>query len=132
MTNLTSGKSNMKAYQFARGYPPSISGLSSSGVIAYMQLAHMQATSSRAIQRVLSSCQPKLMKQNMIKKGDTIWVFHKSSKKKEPVGWMEASVIKASDHFVECKRATKRPAMKVAYEHVINAPSSKLARELKF
>lgn len=66
----------------------------------------------------------------MIHPSDKILVFSKSSKRTEPVRWIEAPAMKLETHFVIRRRATKRPAIKVAYEHLRLAPSSKLAKEL--
>lgn len=66
----------------------------------------------------------------MIKQGDTIYAFYKSTNKSFNVEWISATVITAKEHFVECRRSEKGRPMRVAYEHIRLVPSNYLEREI--
>lgn len=66
----------------------------------------------------------------MLKEGDTIYVFYKSTNKSVDIKWITATVTEPRTHFVECRRSNKGRPMRVAYEHVRLVPSGDLAKEI--
>lgn len=130
VSNIIFGRSHLNSFQLARGYMPAIAGLPATILTQDMLDAHIQMSACRAIQRAATSRTPNNVPHLMIKPGDTIYVFYKSTNKSVNVEWITATVMEAKEHFVECRRSQKGRPMRVAYEHVRLMPSGDLAKEI--
>lgn len=130
VTNLLHGSATLSAFQLARGYSPSILGVPSSKVPADLMQAHIEMKSIRAIQKVLKGRAAHTVPPSALYPGRAIWVFYKTSQQNVPVRWVAATVEKAERHFVRCRRSSRGPPMKVAYEHVRLKPQGELTAEL--
>lgn len=130
LTNLFHGNSDLSAFQLARGYAPSILGIPSSVVSQDILDAHIQTTAVRAIQRAMRSNNNNVQPGSSFEKGKKVWIFYKSSKQNESVGWIEAIVVEPMLHSLKCRRTRRGPPMNVAYEHVRIAPEGELANSL--
>lgn len=130
MTNLFHGSSILSAFQMARGYTPSVLGIPSTVVSQDLLDAHIETTAIRAIQRTKRAKDNGVEPKSTFNRGDRVWVFYKSSQQNIPVGWIEARVVEAHEHYVKCRRSAKGPPMSIAYEHVRLAPKSELTNEL--
>lgn len=120
----------MNVFQLARGYLPSIAGIAGGIVTEDMLKDHICFTASRAMQRAITSHIPTVIPADMLRPGDKIWDFYKSSKPTEHLRWLIATVIKFSNHYVECRTKTEGPAIPVAHEYVELAPNNQLARDV--
>lgn len=130
LMNMFHGNSILSAFQLARGYAPSILGITSSVVNAELLEAHIETVATRAIQKAMKYRNNNVIPSNKFNEGDRVWIFYKTSKQNERTRWVEARVISAEQHGLKCRRAAKGPPMMVAYEHVRMAPKGKLAEDL--
>lgn len=92
--------------------------------------AHIKLCAYRAIQVAIRTQNPTTTPSSMIKEGDEIYVFHKTTNKSVNVDGIAATVIATRENYVECRRSTKGRTMRVAYEHIRLIPSNKLAKAI--
>lgn len=76
--------------------------------------AYQEVNEKREIHRVLNERQPNLVQKSVLHKGDKIWAFYNPPKKTKQIRQLEATVLKAEENFVLCRRSKNDPAMKVA------------------
>lgn len=91
---------------------------------------HKNTSAARAIQRVLKSREPRLIRKSMIMSADNTWVHFKSSNKKEHIRWLNSMIIQATDQYAEFRRSRRGPPMLVAYKHITIAQNEILAQKL--
>lgn len=130
LSNMFSGNKTLSSFELVRGYRPSVLGLPSSRVTQDILQAHKEQAALRSLQRLLHSRAPSILRKDVLKQSDPVWVFYKSSKQNEKVGWVSATGVKAEDNFLVAKRSDRGPPMRVGYEHIRLAPRGDLAKEL--
>lgn len=130
LSNMFSGSRLMSSFELARGYSPSILGLPRTDVSQELLDAHKEQVATRALQRLLRSRSHESPIPDMFRPNDLVWVFYKTTKKNEKVGWVKAKVVKAEKHHLLARRSQRGPPMRVAYEDVRLAPQGPLAQEL--
>lgn len=129
-SNMMFWRSKLTPFQLARGYLPGIVGTPQTILTKELMDAYIRISASRAIDASLKARTPKTIPGSMLKPGDEVYVFYKSTNKSVDIQWVTATVEKVRDHFVECRRSRKGPPMRVAFEHIRLIPSSSLAREI--
>lgn len=132
LTNTCHGSKVLSSFQLAMGYSPSILGIPRVQVPEKPFQAHISLTAYRALQRMMKNRESKLLDQTILTPGTRVYMFHKSSRHDEPVKWEEATVEKAEEHLVRCKRDCTGRVSLVAYEDIRLKPDDDLAKELLY
>lgn len=130
LTNIFHGSKLLRSFQMAMGYTPSILGLPRTQVSQELLSAHVKLTATRALNKLLRSKLSKTVSRSLLKPGTKVYMFHRSSRHDEPVRWEDASVIKAEDHIVHCRRQSTGRESLVSYEDIRLKPEGELAQDL--
>lgn len=130
LSNMFSGNRTLSSFELVRGYRPSVVGLPSTIVTSEILEAHKEQAAIRSLQRLLLSRAPSTTRKDLFSPNDPVWVFYKSSKQNEKVGWILATVVEAEDNCLQAKRSAHGRPMRVAYEDVRFAPRGLLTQEL--
>lgn len=91
--------------------------------------AHVEVAATRAINKLMRSKIKTLPNRSSLPTGTNVWVFYNTSAQNDHAILVEATVVKAHEHFLLCRRAKKGPPMRVAYEDLRIAPKSRLATD---
>lgn len=135
LTNICHGSKVLSSFQLAMGYSPSILGIPRIQVPEELEelfKAHISLTANRAIQKLMKHRKSRLLNQSILTTGTRVYMYHKSSRHDEPVKWEEATVEKAEDHLVRCKRYSTGRVSLVAYEDIRLKPDDDLAKKLLY
>lgn len=135
MSNFFSGSRLLSSFQLARGYQPSILGIPQTVVPQDLLEAHIEQTSTRALQRAMKTNANNAAQQSTYQAGDQIWVWYESTKGNEHNEWILATVIRTHPHFLEAKRLingkeARGSTMKPSYEDIRLCTHSQLTQEL--
>lgn len=130
LSNMFSGNKLLSSFELVRGYSPSVLGIPRTLVTNALLQAHREQIATRTIQRLMSSRAPHVVRPDMFNPGDPVWVFYRTTKQNEKVGWIQATVVRTEDHYLIARRSRRGPPMRIAYEDVRFAPRSSLTAEL--
>ena len=130
LSNLFSGNRLLSSFELARGFSPSIIGIPPSVVPQELLEAHREQVAIRALQRIAHSRAPAMPHSEIFSPGTPVWVFYRTTKQNEKDGWVEATIVEATEYFVLARRSQRGPPMRVAYEDLRLAPRNKLTKEL--
>lgn len=130
ITNLLRGSKVMSAFQMARGYMPSILGIPRDIVTNDLLEAHIERESIRALERIMKSKSSDDTPNTQLTPGTKVMVFHKSTKHSEPNMWIPATVLRAEEHIVTCRRSKKGPPMNISHNDLRIMPSGDLTEQL--
>ena len=130
LSNLFSGSRLLSSFELVRGYSPSVLGLPKTEVSEQLFQAHIEQTSTRALQRLIKSRVHETPPPHIFKPGAPVWICYNSSKQNEKSEWVLAKVVQAEQHFLLARKSTRGPPMRVAYEDVRIAPEGRLTQEL--
>lgn len=111
-TNLIIGSNILSSFQLAKGYSPSILGMSRNFVPQELLDAYVEINAARAIQKILKGRTARVEQRSALTPGREVWVYLRTTKP-EPVEWIEATVEEAKEHLVKCRRSKKGPPMLV-------------------
>lgn len=130
LTNCIRGSKGLGSFNIVRGYRPSVSGIPAPMVTQEMTYAYISHEATSALNRMLVSRKPNELTESVIPPGTNILVYFKMSKQNDPVRWVNAKVVKATDQAVICRRSERGAPMTVAYGDKRIKPGNELARQL--
>lgn len=128
-TNLIKGSNVLSSFQLAKGYSPSILGMSRNFVPQELLDAHIEITAARTIQKILKTKTPRVERRSALTLGKEVRVYLRT-KKPEPVSWIKAKVEEAQEHLVKCRRSNNGTPMLVSDEDIRLRSKGELTRAL--
>lgn len=129
LSNTFCRSSILSDFERVRGYKLTLPGVSAKTVPPEHIDAHKDEEPIRALQRLHTSCSPRVIRQECLSPATRIYYQYKSSEQSEPVKWRPDSVISPSLYFVQIYNEKGRKSH-LSYEDVWLRPSSALTEKL--
>lgn len=114
LANLFEGSSNVREFQLARGYIPSVAGIPSTIVSQQLLDVHVEPAATRAVHITLKVKPGSNLSPVTLDKELRVWTFLDTSKQNERKRWIEDRVNGAHDGLLKCLPSSKGPPITVS------------------